>query len=66
MSKTLELKRKQAEILRVISAKAELDLKKEEAIEQIARLEANILIQDEAIKRLEKELEDIKNRPESE
>lgn len=54
---SLEKKKKQLELGRVKLAKEEMELRIEERMEDIKRLKTNIEVQNEAIERLEKELE---------
>jgi HAMP domain-containing protein len=53
----LEKKKKQLELARVSLAKQELELKIEEKLDEIGRLESAIVIQDKKIEDLKKELE---------
>lgn len=57
---TLDLKKKELELMKVNCAKAEMQMKIFEAHENIKRLEENIIVQDDRIKELEKEINELK------
>lgn len=57
---SLELKRKEVELMRVKIAKSEMELRIQERQEEIQRLEDNIKIQLQAEIRLEAELKSLK------
>lgn len=54
---SLELKRKGLELIKVEAAKAELEFRIEEKLEEIERIKAHILVQIEHADKLRKELE---------
>lgn len=56
----LEIKRKELELMRVNTAKFELELKIEEMLKDIERLKSAILIQNETELKLKQELETLK------
>jgi len=53
---SLEIKRKQLELSRVILAREEMEFKIEEMKEEIKRLEGFVVIQEEKIKTLKQEI----------
>lgn len=57
---TLEIKKKQVELMKVQCAKAEMEMKIFEAQENIKRLENNIVNQQKRIDELEREIEKLK------
>lgn len=57
MNIPLEIKKKKAEMLRVLAAKAEQEFKIEEFLDQIERLKNAIVTQEEKLVELEKEVE---------
>lgn len=59
---SLEIKKKEMELNRVIMAKEEMQLRIEERLDEIERINAQIKIQDEAAIRITKELETLKNK----
>jgi peptidoglycan hydrolase CwlO-like protein len=59
MNLSLEIKKRKTEILRVQAAKAEQELKIEEALDQIERLKNSIRVQDERVEQLNKEIQDL-------
>lgn len=59
---SLEIKKKEMELKRVIMAKEEMQLRIEERLDEIERINAQIKIQDEAAIRITKELETLKNK----
>lgn len=59
---SLEIKKKEMELKRVLHAKDEHELRIAESEDQIARIKEQIKIQDEAAERLTKELEILKGK----
>lgn len=59
---SLELKKKEMEIKRVVLAKEEMELRIEERKDEIRRLEENMRIQDDAVVRISAEIEVIKKK----
>ena len=57
---SLELKKKQTELLRVQAAKAELELRVEERLEEIARIKEHIIIQEKREHEIKEELKILK------
>lgn len=62
MSIAIDIKKKEVELMRVQAAKAELELRVEEAAEQIARLTSGIDIQNERIAQLVLEIKELQER----
>lgn len=56
---SLDKKRKEVELMRVRVAKQEMELRIEERMEEVARLQEHIKVQDQKINDLEKELESL-------
>lgn len=61
---SLELKKKEMELKRVVMAKEEMQLRIEERLDEIERVNVQIKIQDEAIMKITKELDVLKNKKE--
>lgn len=61
MKHTLELKRKELDLIRLQSAKAEIEFNIEEKIADIERLEAHILLNKEKQEEIKQEIERIKS-----
>lgn len=59
---SLEIKKKEMELKRVLMAKDEFELRTEELKNDIDRIQTQMLIQDEAAIRIKKELEILKNK----
>lgn len=57
---SLELKRKEVELLRVIAAKEELKLKIEEKLEEIKRIQDHVKIQESTENKLKIEINNLK------
>jgi peptidoglycan hydrolase CwlO-like protein len=62
MNLNLEIKRREAELLRVQAAKADQAFKIEESLDQIKRLQDMGKAQDERMAQLTKEIEDLKQK----
>lgn len=59
---SLELKKKEMELKRVVLAKEEMQLRIEERLDEIERIKDQMKIQDAAVIRLEKDLETLRNK----
>ena len=59
---SLEIKKKEMELKRVIMAKEEHELRIEEKLEEIERIKAQIKIQDEFALKIKQELEVLKTK----
>lgn len=57
---SLELKKKEMEIKRVVLAKEEMQLRIEERLDEIERIKQQMVIQDQAVERITKEIETLK------
>lgn len=62
MNVALEIKKRQVEMMRVQAAKAEQELKIDEANEQIERLKNSMKIQDERVAQLMQEIKDLQSK----
>lgn len=59
---SLEIKKKEMELKRVVLAKDEMQLRIEERLDEIERLKVQMKIQDDAVERITKELETLKSK----
>ena len=59
---SLEVKKKQMELKRVLMAKDEFELRIEERLEEIERIKSQMTLQDEAAEKIKKELEVLKTK----
>lgn len=59
---SLELKKKEMELKRVLMAKDEFELRIAERMDEIERLQSQMIQQDEAAEKIKKEIELIKNK----
>ena len=62
MNLSLEIKKREVEIMKVQAAKAEQELRIEECLEQIERLKKSMKAQDDHVDKLNKELEELRSR----
>lgn len=59
---SLEIKKKEMELKRVLMARDEFELRVEEKLEEIERIKVQMSLQDEAAEKIKKELEVLKNK----
>lgn len=62
MNNSLELKKLEVELKRVDAARAELELRKEEFLDQIMRLEAHIEVQKKREEELKVQIKEMKEK----
>ena len=59
---SLEIKKKEMELKRVILAKEEMQLRIEERLDEIEKIKVQMKIQDDAIERITKNIKDLENK----
>lgn len=59
---SLELKKKEMEMKRVVLAKEEMQLRIEERLDEIERIKSQMQIQDTAIEKIKKQIETLKGK----